>query len=119
MMPKIRTAPFARVYRAVFALTGWSAMLLIWYSAIVDRPAGSSALAAAAQTFRYFTVQSNVLVLIWLLVAILYWDRAREHPILRPVVKGAFTVYISVTFVVFATLLRSLVDRLLHKRHHP
>jgi hypothetical protein len=106
----IRTAPFARIYRAIFALIGWSAMLLIWYSAIVNRPAGSSALAAAAETFRYFTVQSNVLVLIWLLVAILYWDRGREHPILRPVVKGAFTVYISVTFLVFVTLLRSLVD---------
>jgi len=106
----IRSAKFARLYRAVFALIGWSAMLLLWYVAVVNRPAGTSVPAAAAQTFRYFTVQSNVLVLIWLLAAVLYWDRAREHPILRPVVKGAFTVYISVTIVVFVTLLRSLVD---------
>ena len=106
----IRTPRFARFYRTLFALIGWSAMLLLWYSAVVNRPEGSSAVAAAARTFRYFTVQSNVLVLIWLVVAVLYWDRGREHAILRPVVKGAFTVYISVTFVIFATLLRSLVD---------
>ena len=45
-----------------------------------------------------------------MLEAVLYWDRDREHPILRPVVKGAFTVYITVTFIIFATLLQSLVD---------
>ena len=106
----IRTPKFARLYRTIFALIGWSAMFILWYSAAVNRPAGSSALAAAASTFRYFTVQSNLFVLIWLLVAVLYWDRAREHPILRPLVKGAFTVYITVTFVIFATLLQSLVD---------
>jgi hypothetical protein len=105
----IRTPKFARLYRALFALIGWSAMFTLWVSAAVDRPAGSSSLAAVTKTFRYFSVQSNVLVLIWLLVAVLYWDRRREHPVLRPVVKGAFTVYITVTFVIFATLLQSLV----------
>jgi hypothetical protein len=106
----IRMPQFSRVYRTLCALIGWSAMLILWYSAVLNRPVGSSPLAAIAVTFRYFTVQSNMFVLIWMLVAIIYWERRREHPILRPVVKGAFTVYITVTFLVFFILLQSLVN---------
>jgi hypothetical protein len=106
----IRTPQFARIYRIIFALNGWSAMLILWYSAVVDRPDSTSALAAVIQTFRYYTVQSNLLVLIWLTVAIVYWNRPRKHFLLKPMYRGAFTVYITVTFVIFATLLQSLVS---------
>jgi hypothetical protein len=106
----MRTPQIARTYRTIFALIGWSALIIMWAKAIIEPPEGTSGLGALAATFRYFTVQSNVLVLIWLTTAVIYWNRGRAHPILQPVVKGAFTVYITVTFVIFATLLRGLID---------
>ncbi|MDX1416273.1 MAG: Pr6Pr family membrane protein, partial [Candidatus Promineifilaceae bacterium] len=84
------------------------ALLLVWYAAAAGREAGTPLIAAVAGTFRFFTMQTNLFVMIWLLVAIVYWHQEREHPLLRPVYKGAFTLYISVTFLVFAVLLAPL-----------
>lgn len=104
----IRTAKFARTYRFLFALIGWSALVLLWISAVVSRPTGSSALIALAETFRYFTVQSNLFVLVWLTAAILYWNKEHKPVILRPIFKGAFTVYITVTFSIFYIVLQPM-----------
>ncbi|MDX1418289.1 MAG: hypothetical protein R3293_29080, partial [Candidatus Promineifilaceae bacterium] len=65
----IRTARFARIYRVIFALLGWLALLLVWYAAAAGREAGTPLIAAVAGTFRFFTMQTNLFVMIWLLVA--------------------------------------------------
>lgn len=106
----LRQPRSALVYRIITSLIGWSALLSLWAASVAERPVGSSAFGAITATFRYFTVQTNLFVLIWLLVAIRCWNRERVHPFLQPLVKGAITVYITVTFVIFATLLQGLVD---------
>jgi hypothetical protein len=92
------------------AILGWVALLVFWASAVQGRPPATTPLGAFAGTLRYFTVQSNLMVVIWLTVAAIFWKEGQGHPLLRPLYKGAFTVYISVTFIVFATLLAPLVD---------
>ncbi len=105
-----RNPKFVLLYRAIVALIGCSALIALWITAVIDRPPGSPVLVAVGATFRYFTVQSNVMVLVWLLVAIIYGWQGHPNWLLRPVFKGAFTVYISVTFLVFMVLLAPLVD---------
>jgi len=47
-------------------------------------------------------------VVIWFTVAVFYWKREKEHLLLKPKIKGAFTLYITATFVIYAVLLNGL-----------
>jgi hypothetical protein len=65
---------------------------------------------AAANFFSFFTIQSNVLAAAMLVLAALV--RTRERTPLFDAVRGAVTLYISTTGVVFAILLAGLQEEL-------
>ncbi len=55
--------------------------------------------------FTTYTIQSNLFVLIWLSIAILFQEKFKTHWFFSGVVRGAITLYITVTFIIFALLL--------------
>ncbi|MHA1279358.1 MAG: Pr6Pr family membrane protein [Candidatus Helarchaeota archaeon] len=59
-------------------------------------------------TFSTYTIQSNLMVLTWLTLAILFQKKYKEHWFFSEGVRGAITLYISVTFIIFAILLAPL-----------
>lgn len=56
-------------------------------------------------SFRAFTIQSNFLVMIWYTLAIVWYNKPESLERITGLLKGAFTVYISITFIFFAILL--------------
>lgn len=93
------------IYRAVFALVGWFALAGYFYQMVVVRPAGGTAAAGLVNFLSYFTIQTNVLVALWWTLAVLPGSGRIQEWASRPVVRGALTVYISITFIAYAVLL--------------
>ncbi|NVM38153.1 MAG: Pr6Pr family membrane protein [Candidatus Lokiarchaeota archaeon] len=56
-------------------------------------------------SFKAFTIQTNFMVTIWLTLAILWHKKPEPLEKITGLLKGAFTVYISITFIFFAILL--------------
>jgi len=56
-------------------------------------------------SFRAFTIQTNFMVTIWYTLAILWHKKPENLEKITGLLKGAFTVYISITFIFFAILL--------------
>lgn len=55
-----------------------------------------------------YTIQSNLLVLIWLTIAIFLQEKYKTCWFFSGVIRGAITLYITVTFIIFALLLAPL-----------
>ncbi|MHA1973738.1 MAG: Pr6Pr family membrane protein [Candidatus Hodarchaeales archaeon] len=55
--------------------------------------------------YRYFTMQTNLMVVIWLVFAVLWMKNNERMASLNGIVRGAITVYITVTFLVFTVVL--------------
>lgn len=99
---------FALVYRLVLAFVGSLGLVGHLVQKLTNRPPEWSIARSILDYLSYYTIQTNLLVVIWLIIAIIYWKRERGHPILRPKIKGAFTLYISATFIIYAVLLAGL-----------
>ncbi len=52
-----------------------------------------------------FTMQTNLMVSIWWILAIIWHNKPEKLKKISGLLKGAFTLYITVTFVIFALLL--------------
>ena len=59
-------------------------------------------------SFRYYTMQTNFMVSIWFTLAIVWHDKPEYLEKITGPLKGAFTLYITTTFVFFAILLQGL-----------
>jgi hypothetical protein len=76
----------------------WLVLLALSISTfIVDYPSN----------FRYFTLLSNLGVLLWLVCAVFCYKRQNIGWKFKGLFRGAVTLYITVTFLVFSTLLSS------------
>ena len=99
---------FILVYRIIFALVGWFGVIGHFYQRAINRPPGWSLLITFLDFLKYYTIQTNLFVVIWLTLAVIFWRRRKVNSLLEPKIKGALTVYISVTFIVYALLLAKL-----------
>jgi len=81
-----------KIYRAIFATIGWCALI---YSLALD-------FKSPVDFFSYFTIQSNLLLVIWFTLAVFL---SRQRFVFRPFVRSGLLVYITVTMIVFFTLL--------------
>jgi hypothetical protein len=57
-------------------------------------------------SFKYYTMQTNLMVSIWFTLAIIWYNRPDSLEKIMGSLKGAFTLYITTTFVFFAILLQ-------------
>ena len=92
------------IFRIVVCCTGWLSILIAMLLDIESVLNGSDAIILFSNTFSYYTVQSNILVTIWLTLAIAYHNRDEKPSYLSSPIQGALTLYITVTFLVFAIL---------------
>jgi len=84
------------LYRLFFAVVGWSAIV---YSYTTD-------FKHSADFFSYFTMQSNLLIDIWFTLAAFTKEGSRLRAfIFKPFIRSGLLLYITVTMIVFFTLL--------------
>lgn len=87
-----------RIIRLGILTLGWSAIIII----ITLGWDGLHTL------FSTYTIQSNLLVLIWLSIATIFQEKYKAHWFFNGIIHGAITLYITVTFIIFAILLAPL-----------
>jgi hypothetical protein len=84
-----------RILRLGILVLSWSAIILTLIPAWGD----------LGFFFSTYTIQSNLLVLVWLNIAILFQEKYKTCWFFSGVIRGAITLYITVTFIIFALLL--------------
>ena len=97
---------FARIIRAAAFISAVSGMLLILVTSIRD---GNN-----FYILSYFTIQSNILVILFLTAEILnsskYQKTGKAPAFFHPSVHGAVTLYIFITGIVFNTMLAPFME---------
>jgi len=56
--------------------------------------------------FKYYTIQTNLMVSVWFILAIVWHNKPGSLKKITGPLKGAFTLYITTTFIFFAILLQ-------------
>ncbi|MCP4762314.1 MAG: hypothetical protein GY870_11080 [archaeon] len=88
-----------RIYKIIFCVLTWIDMGLL-FAGLFFR--GSDIIS--------YTFQSNLLVFLWITIDVIYELLGKEKPkILGSPTHGAVTVYITVTFVIFALIFQSII----------
>jgi len=82
------------IFRVILCIFGWTTITIGITLNILDE--------RISYYFNYFTVQSNLMVAIWLTTSLIYANKDKKPKILESPVRGAVTLYITVTFLVFA-----------------
>ena len=90
------------IYRIIFAALSWFTLIMspIIYAVAYNRP-----ILEWFYSFIAFTMQTNFIITIQFTLAILWHNKPESLKKIIGPLKGAFTLYITITFVVFAILL--------------
>ncbi len=101
--------PYILGYRIIFVILGIGTLLVSHYLNTTN-PLNASIplLMRNLRIYRHFTMQTNLLVVIWLIFAIIWSSDVKKMEKLMGKLKGAITLYITVTFLVFAVVLSPL-----------
>ncbi len=89
------------IYRVIFAALSWFNMIT---GAIVYALTYGSVL-PWFNVFKSLTYQTNLIVTIWFTLAAVWYNKPESLEKISGSLKGAFTFYITITFVFFAILL--------------
>ncbi len=89
------------VYRIIFTVLSWFTIVA---GAIISTITYGSIL-PWFNGFKTFTMQTNLFVTIWFTLAILWHNKPQYLEKITGALKGAFTLYITITFIFFAILL--------------
>ncbi len=93
------------IYRVIFAALSWFTIITS-ISIYAFNPSPGVPWYGCFNVFKSLTYQTNLVVTIWLTLAIVWHNKPESiKKFLRPL-KGAFTVYITLTFVLYALLLQ-------------
>ena len=95
------------IYRGIICVAGWVALFLICLGKMLEDTYNGDAFVTFGNLFSTYTIQSNLLVAIWLTIALVYRNKDDKPLILESKIHGAITLYITVTFLVFALFLAS------------
>ena len=85
------------IYRIILCVIGWTTVIIGIPLNILD--------GRISYYFYYFSVQSVLIVDIWLTIALIYANKEKKPKVLESPVRGAVTLYTTVTFLVFAILI--------------
>ena len=104
-----RIKPYILGYRSTLALLGVGTLLVSHYLNTTNPLNDSIPLIIRnLRIYRYFTMQTNLLAITWLILAIIWSFNDTKMEKLMGKLKGAITLYITVTFLVFAVVLSPL-----------
>jgi hypothetical protein len=89
------------IYRIFFAGLSWFTFI----ASVVNYGLYYGPILEWFNSFKAFTMQTNLFVTIWLTLAILWHNNPEMLQKITGPLKGAFTLYITITFIFFAVLL--------------
>ncbi|MCK4382418.1 MAG: hypothetical protein KAW66_03910, partial [Candidatus Lokiarchaeota archaeon] len=89
------------IYRILFAGLSWFTII----ASAVIYALNIGPILEWFNSFKAFTMQTNLMVTIWLTLAILWHNKPETLEKISGLLKGAFTLYITITFIFFAILL--------------
>jgi len=90
------------IYRIIFTVLSWFTFITGFFINSI-----SSGLPFIwLNSFIYYTMQTNFMVTIWFTLAIIWYKKPQLLEKITGALKGAFTLYITITFVIFAVLLQ-------------
>jgi hypothetical protein len=92
---------FILIYRIAFVSLSWFTIV----AGAILNISESGSIVPWLMGFKYYTTQSNYLVSIWWILAILWHKNPDKLQKIMGPLKGAFTFVITITFVFFAVLL--------------
>ena len=92
-------------FRIITCVICWISILIMIIPSISNAILSAN-LERIAFMFSTYTFQSNLWVVSWLTIALLYTKKEEKPFILGPIVRGAVTLYITVTLIIFAVLLQ-------------
>jgi len=89
------------IYRIIFTVLSWFTII----AGAVNYTITTGELLPWFNGFKSFTMQTNLMVTVWLTLAIIFHNKPETLEKIMGPLKGAFTLYITVTFLFFAVLL--------------
>ncbi len=89
------------IYRVLFAGLSWFTII----AGAVIYVLGGGSILEWFNSFKSFTMQSNLIVTLWLTLAIIWYNKPEALEKISGLLKGACTVYITITLIFFAILL--------------
>ncbi|MHA2129097.1 MAG: Pr6Pr family membrane protein [Promethearchaeota archaeon] len=92
------------IYRIFFAVLSW----VTFITSAVIYTVNYGAILPWFNGFKSFSMQTNLMVTIWFTLAILWHKKPSLLEKITGPLKGAFTLYITITFIFFAVLLSPL-----------
>ena len=90
------------IYRIIFVALSWFTII----TGFIINSISSGLPLVWLLGFRYYTMQTNLMVSIWFTLAIVWYNKPESLKRIMGSLKGAFTLYITTTFVFFAILLQ-------------
>jgi len=89
------------IYRVIFAGLSWFTII----AGAVIYVLGGGSILEWFNSFKSFTMQTNLFVSVWLTLAIICYNKPEALKKISGLLKGAVTVYITITLIFFAILL--------------
>jgi len=89
------------IYRIIFAGLSWFTII----GGVVIHVLTGGSILGWFNSFKSFTMQSNLIVTVWLTLAIIWHNKPETLEKISGLLKGAFTVFITITLIFFAILL--------------
>ncbi|MDP4142860.1 MAG: Pr6Pr family membrane protein [Bacillota bacterium] len=103
---KFSKIKFITFYRLLFSVVAWAGIIIMLINNVSGK-SGHELTMAIENYFSYFTTESNIMVALILTLSVLY--RNAEKPVfLKPQIKGAVTLYITITGIIYHVLLRNV-----------
>ena len=93
------------MFRIITCIICWISILFMVIPSIYNAILSAN-LEGIGFMFSTYTFQSNLWVVLWLTIALFYTKKEEKPFILSPIVRGAVTLYITVTLIIFAVLLQ-------------
>ncbi len=90
------------IYRIIFATLSWFTII----TGAINNSITSGLPLIWLVSFKYYTMQTNLMVSIWFTLAIIWYNKPESLEKISGPLKGAFTLYITTTFIFFAILLQ-------------
>jgi len=89
------------IYRVIFTALSWFTI----FTGMIISVITNVSILPWFNSFKYFTMQTNLIVTIWLTLAIVWHNKPEFLEKITGPLKGAFTLYITITFIFFAIIL--------------
>lgn len=97
-------------YRIILGLFTWSVLILMFVRTAKTQVDVLSGFLAGIRSYRYYTMQTNLLVAIWLTLAVIFHFNSNRLKKVEGALKGGITIYITITFLGYAIMLSSLYN---------